>query len=134
MNLRTVKAVAVLGCPIYLLLMDPFAVVAIPIVTLVLGPGLWPQISRMRLLALGCVTLATMAAVYFIAVFWFYGLGGPTGAWIWVGPLVGLVVYMVTSPLAIRRPWLWPAATAVALLAIAGVGLVAMAMGVRFES
>jgi hypothetical protein len=51
-----------------------------------------------------------------------------------VGPLVGLVVYMVASPLAIRRPWLWPAATAVALLAIAGVGLLAMAMGVRFES
>jgi hypothetical protein len=63
MSLQTVKAVAVLGCPIYLLLMDPFAVVAIPIVTLVLGPGVWPQISRMR-------------------VFWFYGLGGPTGAWI----------------------------------------------------
>jgi hypothetical protein len=134
MNLRNAMTVAVLGCPIYLLLLGPFGLLGIPIVTVVLGPHVWPQLSRIRSLALGCATLATMVGVYLVAVFWVYGLGAPTGAWIWFGPLAGLVVYVAVCPLAIRRPWRWPLATALALLAIAGVGLLAMVMGVRFES
>jgi hypothetical protein len=134
MNLRTAKIVAVLGCPIYLLYLGPFGVLGIPIVTVVLGAGVWPQLSRMRLLELGCVTLATMIVVYVMAVFWFYGIGGPTGAWLWAGPLVGLIVYLAGCRQALRRPWRWPLAVAVALLAIAAVGVMAIAMGVRFES
>ena len=134
MNVRTAQIVAVLGCPIYVLLLGPFGVLGIPIVTVALGTGVWPQLSRMRLLALGCVTLASMVSVYLLAVFWFYGLGAPSGAWVWVGPLVGLIVYLAGCRQALRRPWRWPLAVAVALLAIAVVGAIAMAMGVPFES
>jgi len=134
MSLRTATAVVVLGCPIYLLLLGPFGVIGIPIVTAVLGTGVWPQQSRVRLFAIGLATLSTMVGVYLTAVVWFYGIGGPTGAWIWVGPLVGLVVYIAGCPQAIRRPWRWPVVVAVALLAIAGVGVLALATGVRFES
>jgi hypothetical protein len=134
MILRTVKAVAVFGSPIYLLVLGPFGVAAIPVVTVVLGRGVWPELSRLRLFMLGCATFATMVGVYLIAVVWFYGIGGPTGVWIWVGPLVGLVVYVAGCPLAIRRAWWWPVAMAVALLAVAAVGVLAIATGVRFES
>ena len=134
-NLRTASVFAVLGSPVYLLwVFDLFGVVGIPIMTVLLGARVWPQLSRRRLLALGCSTLATMAAVYFVAVFWFYGLGGPTGAWSWAGPLAGAAVYAVACTQALRRPWRWPLATAIGLLAIAAVGVVAMATGVRFES
>jgi hypothetical protein len=75
-----------------------------------------------------------MVGVYLTAVVWFYGTGGPTGAWVWVGPLVGLVVYVGGCTQALRRPWRGPLAMAVALLAIAVVGLLAMATGVRFVS
>jgi hypothetical protein len=138
MSRRTAKAVAVFGSPIYLLLLLPFlgafAIVGIPVLTAALGQGVWPQYSRRRLFAVGFTTVATMIGVFFIAVFWFYGIGGPTGAWIWVGPLVGLVVYVAGCMLAMRRPWRWPLATAVALLSVAAVGLLAVAMGVRFEA
>jgi hypothetical protein len=50
------------------------------------------------------------------------------------GPLVGLVVYIAGCTQAMRRPWRWPLATAVALLSVAAVGLLAVATGVRFES
>jgi hypothetical protein len=134
MYVRIAMTVAVLGCPIYLLVLGPYGVVGIPIVTVVLGSGVWPRFSRMRLFALGCATLATMVGVYLLAVVWFYGIGGPTGAWIWVGPVVGLVVYIAGCPLTIRRPWRWPLAMAIALLAVAAVGMLAMATGVRFVS
>jgi hypothetical protein len=135
MSRRTAKAVAVFGSPIYLLpLLGPFAIVGIPVLTAALGQAVWPQYSRRRLFAVGFTTVATTIGVFFIAVFWFYGIGGPTGAWIWVGPLVGLVVYVAGCMLAMRRPWRWPLATAVALLSVAAVGLLAVAMGVRFES
>jgi hypothetical protein len=135
MNRRTAKAVAVFGSPIYLLpLLGPFAIVGIPVLTAALGQEVWPQHSRRRLFAIGCTTVATAIGVFVIAVFWFYGIGGPTGAWFWAGPLVGLVVYIAGCTLAMRRPWRWPLATAVALLSVAAVGLLAVAMGVRFES
>jgi hypothetical protein len=135
MNLRTASAVAVLGSPVYLVLVfDLAGVVGIPIMTVLLGARIWPQLSRRRLLALGCSALATMAGVYFVAVFWFYGLGGPTGAWSWAGPLAGAAVYTLGCRQALRRPWRWPLAIAVGLLVIAAVGVVAMVTGVRFES
>jgi hypothetical protein len=135
MNLRTASAVAVLGSPVYLLwVLGPFGLVFIPIMTVLLGPRVWPQLSRRRLLALGGSTLAAMIAVYAVAVFWFYGLGGPTGAWSWAGPLAGTAVYAVGCTQTLRRPWRWPLATAVGLLVIAAVGALAMATGVRFES
>ena len=134
MLLRVIKVVAVFGSPIYLLVLGPFGVVGIPVVTVVLGRGVWPELSRLRLFALGCATFATMVGVYLIAVVWFYGISGPTGAWLWVGPLVGFVVYVAGCPLAVRRAWRWPLAMAVALLAVAAVGVLAIAMGVRFES
>jgi len=131
---RIAKAIAVFGSPFYLVPLGPFAIVGIPLVTSVLGPEVWPQHSRRRLFAIGCTTVATMIGVYVVAVFWFYGIGGPTGAWIWVGPLVGLVVYIAGCTQAMRRPWRWPLAAAVALLSVAAVGLLAVATGVRFES
>jgi high-affinity Fe2+/Pb2+ permease len=131
---RTAKAAAVFGSPIYLLPLGPFAIVGIPLLTATLGREVWPQHSRRRLFAVGCATVATAVGVFFIAVFWFYGLAGPTGAWFWVGPLVGLIVYVVGCIWAMRRPWRWPLATAVALLSVAAVGLLAVAMGVRFEA
>jgi hypothetical protein len=131
---RTAKAIAVFGSPFYLLPLGPFAIVGIPLVTAALGPEVWLQYSRARLFALGCATVATIIGVYLVAVFWFYGIGGPTGAWIWVGPLVGLVVYIAGCTQAMRRPWRWPLASAVALLSVAAVGLLALAMGVRFEA
>ena len=134
MNRRTAKAVAVFGSLIYLLPLGPFAIVGIPLVTAVLGPEVWPEQSRRRLFAVGCATVATAIGVYVVAVFWFYGIGGPTGAWIWVGPLVGLVVYIAGCAQAMRRPWRWPLATALALLSVAAVGLLAVATGVRFVS
>ena len=135
MSRRTVKAVAVFASPFYLLpFFGPFAIVGIPVLTAALGQEVWPQHSRRRLLAVGFTTVATAIGVFFIAVFWFYGIGGPTGAWIWVGPLVGLVVYIAGCALAMRRPWRWPLATAVALLSVAAVGLLALATGVQFES
>jgi hypothetical protein len=134
MNRRTAKAVAVFASPFYLLPLGPFAVVGIPLATAALGPGVWPEYSRGRLFAIGCATVATIIGVYVVAVFWFYGIGGPTGAWIWVGPLVGLVVYIVGCTQSMRRPWRWPLATAAALLSVAAVGLLALVTGVRFES
>ena len=138
MSRRTAKAAAVFGSPIYLLpllpLLGPLAIVGIPVLTAALGQGVWPEYSRRRLFAVGFTTVATMIGVFFIAVFWFYGIGGPTGAWIWVGPLVGLIVYVAGCMLAMRQPWRWPLATAVALISVAAVGLLALAMGVRFES
>ena len=135
MSRRTAKAVAVFASPFYLLpFFGPFAIIGIPVLTAALGQEVWPQHSRRRLLAVGFTTVATAIGVFFIAVFWFYGIGGPTGAWIWVGPLVGLVVYIAGCTLAMRRPWRWPLATAVALLSVAAVGLLALAMGVQFES
>ena len=94
MNRRIAKAVAVFGSPFYLLPLGPFAIVGIPLLTAVLGQEVWPEHSRRRLFAVGCTTVATAIGVYVVAVFWFYGIGGPTGAWIWVWPLVGLVVYI----------------------------------------
>jgi hypothetical protein len=138
MNRRTAKAIAVFGSPVYLVplmpFLGPFAIVCIPVLTATLGQEVWPQYSRRRLLAVGFTTVATMIGVFFIAVFWFYGIAGPTGAWIWVGPLVGLFVYVAGCTQAMRRPWRWPLATAVALLSVAAVGLLALAMGVRFEA
>ena len=135
MSRRTAKAVAVFASPIYLLpLLGPFVIIGIPALTAALGQEVWPQYSRRRLFAVGFTTVATMIGVFFIAVFWFYGIAGPTGAWIWIGPLVGLVVYVVGCMLVMRRPWRWPLATAVALLSVAAVGLLAVAMGVRFEA
>jgi hypothetical protein len=134
MNRRTAKAIAVFASPFYLLPLGPFAIVGIPLVTAVLGPEVWPQHSRGRLFAIGCATVATIIGVYVTAVFWFYGIGGPTGAWIWIGPLVGLVVYILGCRQAMRRPWRWPLATAAALLSVAAVGMLALATGVRFES
>jgi hypothetical protein len=134
MNRRTAKAVAVFGSPIYLLPLGLFALVGIPVLTATLGREVWPQYSRRRLFAVGCATVATAAGVFFTAVFWFWGLGGPTGAWFWVGPLVGLIVYIAGCVWARRRPWRWPLATAVALLSVAAVGLLAVAMGVKFEA
>lgn len=134
MNRRTAKAVAVFGSPFYLWPLGPFAIVGIPLVTAALGTEVWPQHSRGRLFAIGCTTVATIIGVYVIAVFWFYGIGGPTGAWIWVGPLVGLVVYIVGCTQAMRRPWRWPLAAAAALLSVAAVGMLALVTGVRFES
>ena len=131
---RIAKAIAVFGSPFYLLPLGPFAIVGIPLVTAMLGQEVWPEHSRRRLFAVGCTTVATAVGVYVVAVFWFYGIGGPTGAWIWVGPLVGLVVYIAGCTQATRRPWRWPLATAVALLSVAAVGLLAAATGVRFES
>ena len=131
---RIAKAIAVFGSPIYLLPLGLFAIVGIPVLTATLGQEVWPQHSRRRLFAVGCATVATASGVFFIAVFWFYGLGGPTGAWFWVGPLVGLVVYIAGCTQAMRRPWRWPLATAVALLSVAAVGLLAVATGVRVES
>jgi hypothetical protein len=138
MSRRTAKAVAVFGSPIYLLplglFVGLFAIVGIPALTATLGQEVWPEQSRRRLFAIGCTTVATIIGVYAVAVFWFYGIGGPTGAWIWVGPLVGLVVYIAGCTRAMRRPWRWPLAAAVALLSVAAVGLLAVATGVRFES
>ena len=126
------------GSPIYLLplglFLGPFAIVGIPALTAVLGPEVWPQYSRRRLFEIGCVTVVTAIVVYGVAVFWFYGIGGPTGAWIWAGPLVGLVVYIAGCTQAMRRPWRWPLAIAIALLSVAAVGLLAVAFGVRFEA
>jgi hypothetical protein len=65
-------------------------VLGVPLLTLLLGGWVWPELSRPRLLLLGISTVVTMGVVYLGAVFWFYGLGGPTGAWLWAGPLVGL--------------------------------------------
>lgn len=127
-------SVGVLGSPIYLLVLGPFGVVGIPVVTVLFGRRVWPRLSRVQLFALGCATLATMIGVYLVAVFWFYGITGPTGAWAWIGPLVGATVYIVACTPAVRRPWRWPLAVAVAMLAIAAVGLLATAVGVRFVS
>jgi len=134
MSRRIAKAVAVFGSPIYLLPIGPFAIVGVPILTATLGREVWPQYSRRRLFAVGFTTVATAVGVFWTAVFLFYGIGGPTGAWIWVGPLVGLVVYIAGCTQATRRPWRWPLAAAVALLSVAAVGLLALATGVRFES
>src|SRR5262245_50782126 len=43
-----------------------------------LGPAVWPEYSRGRLFAIGCATVATIIGVYIVAVFWFYGICGPT--------------------------------------------------------
>lgn len=135
MSRRTAKAIAVFSSPVYLMpLLGPFAIVGIPVLTATLGQEVWPQYSRRRLLAVGFTTVATTIGVFFGAVFWFYGIGGPTGAWIWVGPLVGLIVYVAGCTKAMRRPWRWPLATAAALFSVAAVGLLALAMGVRFEA
>jgi hypothetical protein len=45
-----------------------------------------------------------------------------------------LVVYIAGCTQAMRRPWRWPLATALALLSVAAVGLLAVATGVRFVS
>ena len=131
---RRIAVVIVLGSPVYLLAFGPFGVFLVPVVTTAAGPWIWPGIARRRLAMLGATVTGTMIVVYFLAVFAFYGLGGPTGAWLWAGPLTGLLVYVVGCPYAIRRPWRWPVLVAVALLAIAAVGAVAMAIGVRFEA
>ena len=131
---RIAKAIAVFGSPFYLLPLGLVALVGIPLLTATLGREVWPQHSRRRLFAVGCTTVATAIGVYVVAVFWFYGIGGPTGAWIWVGPFVGLVVYIAGCTQAMRWPWRWPLATALALLSVAAVGLLAVATGVRFES
>jgi hypothetical protein len=131
MKQRAVMSVAVFGSPIYLLVVGPFGVVGIPVVTVLFGGQVWPQLFRVRLFALGCATLGTMIGVYLVAVFWFYGIAGPTGAWAWIGPLVGVIVYVVACTHAAQRPWPWPLVVAVALLS---VGVLAMATGVRFES
>ena len=90
MSMRIAKAVLVLGSPVDLLVLGPFGILGVPVITLLLGESVWPGLSRGRLALLGTVTVVTEAAVYAIAVFAFdIGLGGPTGAWFWAGPAVG---------------------------------------------
>ena len=131
MNRRTTATVLVLGSPLYLL-MVPNGEAAV--LCVLLGQSVWPSLSRLRLLALGAATLASLAGFYAVAVFWFYGLGAPTGAWRWAGPLAGAVVYAATVRRAVRHPWWWPAAAALGMLAVGVVGVIAMALGVSFES
>lgn len=134
MPARAIKALLVLGSPIYLLMAGPFGLLAVPVMAMVVGPSLWPNMARGRLLLLGVTTIGTMLVVYALAVFWFYGLGAPTGAWAWLGPGVALVVYCGGCPAAYRRPWAWPLVAGGALLSMAAVGAIAMLIGVRFES
>ena len=134
MSMRIAKAVLVLGSPVYLLVLGPFGILGVPVITLLLGGSVWPGLSRGRLALLGTVTVVTEAAVYAIAVFAFYGLGGPTGAWFWAGPAVGLAVYITGCWFAVQRPWTWPVSVTAALLAIAAIGAFAMVTGVPFES
>ena len=94
MSRRIAKAVAVFGSPFYLLPLGPFAIVGIPLLTAVSaeksghnthgGAYLrWDvQPSRRRL---GCFSSQFSGST---------GSADPTGAWIWVGPLVGLIVYV----------------------------------------
>ena len=128
------RAILVLGSPIYLLVLGPGVLLGVPLVTALLGRSVWPALSRWRLLLLGAVTVVTMVVVYLVAVFFFYGLAGPTGAWLWAGPATGLLVYLAGWRFALRRPWLWPLIVTVALLAVAAVGAIAMATGVRFQA
>ncbi len=132
--MRVAKTILVLGSPVYLLVLGPFGILGVPVITLLLGGSVWPGLSRGRLVLLSTVTIVTEAAVYTVGVFEFYGLGGPTGAWYWAGPAAGLVVYIAGCWLAIRRPWTWPAIVTAALLTVAAIGAYAMVTGVTFES
>lgn len=134
MTIRVTKALLVLGSPVYLLVLGPAGLLGVPVVTALLGPSIWPALSRGRLLLLGTATVATMGAVYMVAVFVFYGLAGPTGAWLWAGPVTGLLVYLGGWRFVLRRPWLWPLVITIALLAVGAVGAIAMVTGVRFEA
>ena len=131
---KAVSALVILGSPIYLLPAGPFMLLVVPVVTALLGQQLWPSLSRKKLVALGAATVAAMFVVYLLAVVWFYGLGGPTGVWLWAGPLAALIVYVTGMPLVVRRPWAWPLVITTALLTTAAIGLLAAITGVRFES
>lgn len=132
--MRVAKAILVLGSPVYLLILGPFGVLGVPVITLLLGGSVWPDLSRWRLVLLSTVTVVTGATVYTIAVLVFYGLGGPTGAWFWAGPAAGLAVYTTGCWFVIRRPWAWPVIVTAALLMVSAVGALAMVTGVPFES
>jgi hypothetical protein len=133
---RTTATILVLGSPLYLLMVPngQAAVLAVPLIAMLLGRSVWPALSRLRLLVLGAATLASLGVVYGVAVFWFYGLGAPTGAWLWAGPLVGAAVYAASIRRAVRHPWWWPGAAALGMLSVGAVGAIAMALGVTFET
>jgi hypothetical protein len=109
-------------------------VLVTPAVSYALGTTAWPGQTRRQALLAATAMVLTGLVVYMLFVFWFYGLVGPTGFWLPAGPLAALAVYAAGGSLVARRPWAWPAVAALALLAMAAVGALALLTGVRFES
>jgi hypothetical protein len=115
--------------------MGPVGLLAVPFIAVLFGGTIWPGLSRWRLLLVGAATVCALLGVYGVAVFWFYGLGAPSGAWGWAGPLAAVLVYIAGSAWQARpHPWRWPAVAACSMLAMAGVGATAQLLGVRFAS
>ena len=135
MEQRHVNSIVVPGSPIYLLALGPFALFAIPLVTIAFGRSVWPGLSRSRLAVLGCLTTLSFLVIFATTVFWFYGLGAPTGTWAWLGPLAALLVYVAGATWqACGHPSRWPFVATASMPTIGAVGATAAALGVPFQS
>jgi hypothetical protein len=123
----------VLGSPVYLIVTGPLVLIGVPVVTVLAGPWLWPGKRRSQLAGLGLATAGSLLFFFLLAVFPFYGLCAPTGAWRWVGLTAAPITYAPCCLVAVRRPWWWPLVVAASLAVSGSVGAVAAVAGVGFE-
>ena len=108
-------------------------VVLLPVIAALVGPLVWPTITRLGAAGVGAVTLGSVIVGAAI-VFPFAGLCGPDNDWAFFGGLVaGLAGYAVVAALAVRRPFVWALAPLAGATAFDAAMAVAMTAGVSWS-
>ena len=116
----------------FLLAPTIIGLLAAPLIAALVGPTVWPWLTRRNATGVGAVTLVTLM-VGATLVFPFAGLCGPNNDWVLFGGLaVGMVGYGIPSALAVRRPWTWPLAPLIGAAAFDSAMAIAMAAGVEW--